>query len=107
MNYGLYLSASGMLTNIYRQDVFANNLANVETIGFKPHIPSIAQRDAEAVEDDLSHDVAHELLERLGGGVLAGPQRLDLSVGSLNQTGSELDAALLDKNDFYVVQTTA
>ena len=26
MNYGLHLSASGVLTNLYRQDVYANNI---------------------------------------------------------------------------------
>ena len=35
MNYGMHLSASGVLTNMYRQDVFANNLANVGSIGFR------------------------------------------------------------------------
>ena len=35
MIYGLYLSATGVLTNSYRQDVIANNLANLSTIGFK------------------------------------------------------------------------
>ena len=35
MNYGLYLSAAGMLTNMYRQDVAANNLANAQTPAFK------------------------------------------------------------------------
>jgi flagellar basal body rod protein FlgG len=28
MLYGLYLSATGVMTNSYRQDVIANNLAN-------------------------------------------------------------------------------
>jgi len=35
MNYGLYLSATGVLTNMHRQDVIANNLANANTVGFK------------------------------------------------------------------------
>jgi flagellar basal body rod protein FlgG len=35
MIYGLYLSASGIAANSYRQDVIANNLANSETSGFK------------------------------------------------------------------------
>ena len=33
MNYGLYLSASGALNNLYKQDLYANNLANASTIG--------------------------------------------------------------------------
>ena len=35
MLYGLYLSAAGVMTNSYRQDVIANNIANAETVGFK------------------------------------------------------------------------
>ena len=31
MIYGLYLSASGVMTNSYRQDVIANNIANSNT----------------------------------------------------------------------------
>ena len=104
MNYGLYLSASGVLTNLYRQDVFANNLANVETVGFKPDVPSIRQRDPEAVEDAAPLDASKALLERLGGGVLAGEQRIDFSTGRLQLTGNPLDAALYEDHRFFVVQ---
>ena len=31
MLYGLYLSATGVMTNSYRQDVISNNLANAQT----------------------------------------------------------------------------
>ena len=51
MNYGLSLSASGVLTNSYRQDVFANNLANVNTDGFKPDLHTIPTRHTPAQED--------------------------------------------------------
>ena len=69
MNYGLYLSASGVLSNTYRQDVFANNLANVETPGFKPDMPSIRQRDPEAIEDSLGIGEV-EVLDRFAGGTV-------------------------------------
>ncbi|MCC7144906.1 MAG: flagellar hook basal-body protein [Phycisphaeraceae bacterium] len=102
MNYGLYLSASGVLTNMYRQDVFANNLANVNTPGFKPDLPTVRQRDPESVEDNLFGQ-RHDLLDRLGGGALAGRQWINFSPGSLLQTGGPLDAALVEKNQFFVV----
>lgn len=35
MPSGLYIAASGMDATLMRQDVIANNLANVNTIGFK------------------------------------------------------------------------
>lgn len=104
MNYGLYLSASGMLTNSYRQDVLANNLANVSTVGFKPDVPTVASRPPEAREDLSPASTAQELLDRLGGGVLAGPQVINFAPGPLEQTGRELDVALTDATSFLSVQ---
>ena len=107
MNYGLYLSASGVLTNLYRQDVFANNLANVETVGFKPDVPSIRQRDPEAVEDLAPLDVSNDLLERLGGGVLAGDQRINFATARMERTSNPLDAALFRDGRFFAVRPGA
>ncbi len=106
MNYGLYVSAAGVMTNLYRQDVFANNLANVNTTAFKPDIPELSQRDPEAVEDNLGMDVSNRLLERLGGGVYAGPQRIDMSTAQLTETGNPLDVALQKDGQFFAVQVT-
>ncbi len=104
MNYGLYLSASGVLTNTYRQDVFANNLANVETPGFKPDMPSIRQRDPEAIEDQLGFEGSNELLDRLGGGVLAGRQRINFAQGAHRPTSNPLDVALEGKDQFFAIE---
>ena len=106
MNYGLYLSASGVLTNMYRQDVFANNLANMETPGFKPYIPTIRQRSPESVEDPGAYGLSRNLLDRLGGGVLTGPEKLNFTAGPLRQTGREMDAALTEPDQFFAVQHT-
>ena len=103
MNYGLYLSASGVLTNLYRQDVFANNLANVETVGFKADMPTIRQRDPESVEERFGSDVSKRLLDRLGGGVLAGPQHVNYSRSPLQPTGGPLDVALDSPDTFFAV----
>lgn len=103
MNYGLYLSASGVLTNLYRQDVFSNNLANVETVGFKQDLPSIRQRDAEAVEEQFGSDVSKRLLDRLGGGVLAGRQRIGFNPGAMRKTGGPLDVALDSPDAFFAI----
>ena len=50
MIYGLYLSASGVLANSYRQDVIANNIANSETVGFKKDLAVLQQRSTAARE---------------------------------------------------------
>ena len=31
MNYGLWMSAAGLSTEVHRQDIIANNVANAET----------------------------------------------------------------------------
>ncbi|MEM9789806.1 MAG: flagellar hook-basal body complex protein [Planctomycetota bacterium] len=103
MNYGLYLSAAGVLTNRYRQDVFANNLANVHTHAFKPLDPTISNRPPESVENPDRFGTANELLDRLGGGVLAGRQSVDFTVGPHQVTNAPLDAALKEDNTFFVV----
>lgn len=104
MNYGLYVSASGMMTNLYRQDVFSNNLANVETDGFKPRVPVIKQRDAEVVEDKLSSTLSKRMLDQLGGGALVGPSRVNFAPGPLKHTGHPLDVALTGRHHFFAVR---
>ena len=107
MNYGLYVSASGMMNNLYRQDVFANNLANIETDGFKPRIPVTKQRDAEVVENKLSSTLSKRMLDQLGGGVLVGPSRINFAPGPLKHTGEPLDVALTGRNTFFAVRYAA
>jgi flagellar basal-body rod protein FlgF len=94
MNYGLQLSASGVLTNLYRMDVFSNNLANVETVGFKPDIPVLRQREAARQEDGLGMWPSNRLMERLGGGVLLSSNRTKFEQGALTSTGNPLDLAI-------------
>lgn len=106
MYYGLYLSASGVLVNSHNQDVFANNLANAQTPGFKPVVPGVRQRPAESVEDLVPFDAEHPLLDKLGGGVLASPLGLNFTPGAKNKTGQPLDVALINREDFFAVQAT-
>jgi flagellar basal-body rod protein FlgF len=103
MNYGPYLSASGVLTNTYRQDVFANNLANVETVGFKRDVPTLRPRNAEAIEKNFGSELRKRMLDKLGGGVWAGEQQTDFSAAPV-QPGLEHDAALVDPHTFFAVE---
>lgn len=101
MDYALNISASGVLTAMYRQDVLANNLANVETIGFKPDIASTRQRAAARQEDNLPFLPSNTLLERLGAGVMLAPNRMNLTQGSLRQSSNPYDLAI--QGDGYFV----
>ncbi len=105
MNYGLYLSASGVLTNMHRQDVIANNLANASTIGFKRDLDAFSQRRPESQENPGPADLAHDLLDRLGGGMFVAPTQTDFRDGALRQTDNPLDLAIAGEG-FFAVRTS-
>ncbi len=94
MNYGLYLSAAGMLTNLYRQDVIANNLANLNTVGFKPDMVFTRQRLPARLESGQLMADPKWMLERLGGGQFVQPTRTNMRQGSLVETNNNLDLAI-------------
>lgn len=103
MNYGLYLSAGGMMTNMYRQGVASNNLANLNTNGFKRDIAEFSARRPEALEDPTDPKLSNALLERLGGGTYARMGPSDHSNGAIQETGNALDFAIQGEG-FFVVQ---
>ncbi len=94
MNYGLYLSASGVLTNMHRQDVIANNLANASTTGFKRDLAAFSQRLPESQENPGPFDLTNDLLDRIGGGLFVAPTQTDFRDGALRQTDNDLDLAI-------------
>src|SRR2546421_5208905 len=101
MIYGLYQSATGVLTNSYRQDVIANNIANSETVGFKKDLALFQQRPTEAQARGLRH-ATNPLLEALGGGILASPTAMNPEQGDLENTGNNLDVAIQGSGYFKV-----
>ncbi|MDX2114940.1 MAG: flagellar hook-basal body protein [Planctomycetota bacterium] len=94
MNYGLYISASGMSAQMARQDVLSNNLANVSTTAFKPDTLAIRQREPARIEDGLTFLPSNKLLERLGAGVMPVATRVSTSQGALERTGNALDVGI-------------
>lgn len=102
MNYGLYLSAAGALTNLHRQDVIANNLANVNTVGFKPDMVFNQQRLPARLEGNHPGVSPQWLLEKLGGGNFIAPTHINLSQGALEATERPLDVAI-QGDGFFVV----
>lgn len=106
MDYGFQISASGVMAAMYRQDVLTNNLANASTVGFKPDVPILRQRDPVRREDGVGYLPSNALLERLGGGVTLEPNQVSFSQGSLERTGSPFDIAI-QGNGFFVVRDEA
>jgi flagellar basal-body rod protein FlgG len=101
MIYGLYLSATGVLTNSYRQDVISNNLANAETVGFKKNVALFQQRLTEA-QAQRNPNASSALLDNIGGGLLCAPTQVDTTQGELETTGNKLDVAITGEGYFGV-----
>lgn len=93
MIYGLYNSAAGMMTQEHRQDVFANNLANADTAGFKRDIAVAAER-LRASQAGVREGPTNPLLESLSGGVWLGKTHTDFSEANLTRTEQSTDVAL-------------
>ncbi|MBX3408299.1 MAG: flagellar hook basal-body protein [Phycisphaeraceae bacterium] len=106
MSYGLQISAGGVAAALYRQDVHANNLANMDTVGYKPDRPQQLFRSAVRQEDALPHMPSDALLERLGGGVLMRPNLVDVSPSSLRPTSNPLDLAV-EGDGYFVLEADA
>ena len=102
MPYGLYLSAEGAQVQSKRLEVLANNLANVDTPGFKRDVAVFQARLAEATQRGL--DVPGSKSENdLGGGVSLDATLTDFAPGPLRQTGIATDIAI-DGDAFFVVR---
>ncbi|NLE61616.1 MAG: flagellar hook basal-body protein, partial [Planctomycetes bacterium] len=102
MVYGIYQSAAGMIVNQYRQAVLANNLANLDTVGFKHDLTIVRERQVETAEDGLSGRLSDRMLDRMTGGSLVAPTVTSFERGQIQVTGSQMDVAI-DGNGFFAV----
>jgi flagellar basal-body rod protein FlgG len=100
MDRSLYIMASGMLTELARQDRIANDLANASTPGYKQTVAT-------------QHAFGDILLESrrngapvgdVGLGVEEAGTHVDLTQGALRMTDEPLDLAL-DGDGFFTVST--
>ncbi len=95
MIYGLYLSTAGMISQQYRQDVIANNVANVDTAGFKRDVAVFRARQAAAMERPGAMRYAQPVLDDLGGGILANPTYTVFRQGAPELTYNDLDVTII------------
>ena len=101
-SYGLWLSAAGMQLNSHRQNVLANNMANVHTHGYKHDYALVAQRAVESRENAGGAPLADPLFDALSGGLSVQQSQYNLAQGPLEQTGSPLDLAINGEGFFSV-----
>ncbi len=101
MPNGLFISADGAATQIQRLEVIANNLANVDTPGFKRDLAIIQSRYTEAMGQGLSSPRGGGS-DELGGGVQFQETKTDFSPGPLKRTDSPTDLAIRGDGFFLV-----
>ncbi len=100
MERGLYIAASGMLTEMVRQDQIANDLANASTPGYK------SDRATQRSFGDmlLSNSVSGQTVGPLGLGSEIDSITTDTSSAPARDTGEPLDFAVVG-DGWFGVQT--
>ena len=102
MPYGLYLSAEGAHAQVTRLEVIANNLANVDTVGFKRELAMLQARYAEETQNGQDYPGSGSIND-VGGGVEVRETKTDFAPGPLKRTGLPTDMAIRGEG-FFVVQ---
>jgi len=101
MPYGLYIAAEGAHAQAKRLEVIANNLANVDTAGFKRQLAIFQARYAEAIEQGEDWHGSGSI-NQIGGGVLVRETPTDFTPGPLERTDMPTDLALETEGFFWV-----
>ena len=91
-----------MISQQFRQDVIANNVANVETAGFKRDVAIFRLRQNAAAENPRAARYAQPVLDDLGGGLLANPTFTIFQQGAPEVSGNQLDMTIVGPGFFAV-----
>ena len=94
---GIYTSGSGMLPRMLKQDIFANNMANANTVGYKKDNVFLQQLEKARQNRDLVTDLEWET-------PMVDDVYIDFGQGQLQETKQPLNVAI-DGNGFFVVET--
>jgi flagellar basal-body rod protein FlgF/flagellar basal-body rod protein FlgG len=98
MNSGLYAACTGLMEKSQALELAANNLANLNTNGFKAQLPSFQSVLASAATTRISSKVG-DAVNQFG---VIGGRRTDLQQGSLERTGGDLDFAIRGEGWFEI-----
>ncbi|MGL6225444.1 MAG: flagellar hook-basal body protein [Thermoguttaceae bacterium] len=102
MSYGLYVSAEGAHSQEYRLRTIANNIANVDTPGFKREVALQMARNTERI--DLGDDYPGSgTINDISGGVITVGTATEFIMGKIESTNERTDVAI-NGEGFFVVQ---
>ena len=108
---GIYAAAAGMVTALERLDVSANNVANVDTNGFKRELVRTLAQPEQALyrvedSDPKSRDINNNSIPEYIGSATMGVNQIEtwtnFEPGPLLYTGNPLDVALTGKGFFTI-----
>ena len=112
MQTGYYSAAAGMVAQFNRLDTIANNLANVNTTGFKEDnlvVGDFMRLYKEARDELPNQNHTFEAAQFYNRAMTKAPQIVDAytdhSLGTMQKTENTLDFALARENLFFVVKT--
>lgn len=100
MEQGIYSAAAGAMAMEERLSIIANNLANVNTAGFKKD--AIVYKDFQKMLD--TSRLSPGQYRTVPVDVVIGRQYIDASQGGFRDTGNPLDAAIVGEG-FFAVNT--
>ena len=104
MMRSLYTAASGMMAQQYNMDTISNNLANVNTTGFRKnvaHFQDLVYQEIQAPGSPVGASVV-PVGQQVGLGVKVGSSEKIFEQGSLQQTGNSLDVAIEGDGFFQI-----
>lgn len=109
---GIYTSSAGMLCETIRQEIIANNLANVDTVGFKTDVaifkelPTMELRRMNDTPIFPPHPFKKApLIGQIGTGSVLDETYTNFEAGRMQYTGNKLDVAIEDPNAFFLVES--
>lgn len=101
MDSGFYSAFTGLAARMQSLDLVANNLANVNTVGYK------GQKEFyRSFVASLQNSRLTSLNQAVNDFGLLGGSRIDFTAGSLDSTGNDTDLAI-DGAGFFAVKTKA
>src|SRR5688500_19893127 len=99
----LYTAATGMSAQQLNMDVIANNLANVNTTGFKKSradFQDLLYQNTKVPGTSASQGVSAPTGMQVGTGVRTSSTHRSFSTGDLAQTGNQFDVAIEGRGFF-------
>ena len=101
MDSGFYAACAGLSAQTQALDLIANNIANLNTSGFRGQ-----QQTFQSLVASASGEFSNPLNRALNNFNVLGDSRTDMSSGSLQATGNAADLGI-EGDGFFVVQTEA